>query len=178
MISLMKSKLHNIPVTEANPNYMGSVTIDEDYMDDVNLIENEQVQVLNKNNGERIWTYVIKGERGSKTIGINGPAAQRFTVGDKIIIISYAIMDYETAKNFKPLIKMFESPDDLINLRLNEENLTKPYKEHLESENLTKPYKEYIESFKKFEKDVTSTKEKAIEFLQSIGYLPYETTEK
>lgn len=96
------------PVTQANLDYMGSVTIDEDWMDDVNLIENEQVQVLNKNNGERIWTYVIKGERGSGIIGMNGPAVRKFQVGDPIIIISYAMMDEEKALDFKPLIKMFD----------------------------------------------------------------------
>lgn len=108
LLSMMKSKLHMCVVTQANLDYMGSVTIDEDWMDEVNLIENEQVQVLNKNNGERIWTYVIKGERGSGIIGMNGPAVRKFQVGDPIIIISYGMMDSETAKDFKPLIKMFE----------------------------------------------------------------------
>lgn len=105
---MMKCKIHNVKVTQSNINYIGSISIDEDWMDEVNLIENEQVQVLNKNNGERIWTYVIKGERGSGIIGMNGPAVRKFQVGDPIIIISYGMMDSETAKDFKPLIKMFE----------------------------------------------------------------------
>lgn len=104
----MKSKLHNIPVTEAKLDYMGSITIDEDLMEEVNLIENEQVQVLNKSNGERIWTYVIIGERGTNVIGINGPAARKFAVGDRIIVISYGMMDFDSALEFKPLIKIFE----------------------------------------------------------------------
>ena len=95
-------------VTQANLDYMGSVTIDEDWMDEVNLIENEQVQVLNKSNGERIWTYVIKGKRGSRIIGMNGPAVRKFQVGDPIIIISYCMMDFDSALEFKPLIKIFE----------------------------------------------------------------------
>jgi len=108
LIERLKSKIHRAPVTEANLGYMGSITIDEDYMDEVNLIDGEKVQVLNVNNGERIETYVIKGERGSKIIGINGPAARKFYVGDIVIVISYALMDFETAKNFKPLQLFFE----------------------------------------------------------------------
>jgi len=102
LIEILKSKIHRAKVTQANIDYIGSITIDEDYMEEVNLIENEKVQILNVNNGERIETYVIKGERGSKIIGINGPAARKFLVGDLVIVISYAHMDFETAKDFKP----------------------------------------------------------------------------
>lgn len=108
LIEVLKSKIHRVPVTQANLDYIGSITIDEDYMDEVNLIDGEKVQVLNINNGERIETYVIKGERGTKIIGINGPAARKFLVGDIVIIISYAQMDFESAKSFKPLQLIFE----------------------------------------------------------------------
>ena len=100
----MKSKLHCVQVTEANLNYMGSITIDEDLMDAANLIAGEKVQVLDNNNGERFETYVIKGERGSGCICLNGAAARRVQVGDVVIIISYALMDFEEAKQFKPTI--------------------------------------------------------------------------
>lgn len=89
---------------EANLHYIGSITIDEDLMDAANLIENEKVQVLNLDNGERLTTYVIKGTRGSGMICMNGPAARRISVGDTVIIISYATMDFEEAKSFKPAI--------------------------------------------------------------------------
>lgn len=108
LIERLKSKIHRVPITQANLNYVGSITIDEDYMDEVNLIDGEKVQVLNVNNGERIETYVIKGERGTKIIGINGPAARKFQVDDIVIIISYALMDFEKAKDFKPLQLIFE----------------------------------------------------------------------
>lgn len=101
-IEVCKSKIHKVTVTEANLQYVGSITIDEDLMDAANLIENEKVQVVNINNGERLETYVIKGERGSGTICLNGPAARKVAVGDVVIIISYALMDFEEAKNFKP----------------------------------------------------------------------------
>ena len=104
MIEVMKSKLHCVQVTEANLNYMGSITIDEDLMDAANLIAGEKVQVLDNNNGERFETYVIKGERGSGCICLNGAAARRVQVGDVVIIISYALMDFEEAKQFKPTI--------------------------------------------------------------------------
>jgi aspartate 1-decarboxylase len=103
-IQVLKSKLHRVRVTEANLNYIGSVTIDEDLMDAANLIEGEQVHVFNYSNGERIITYVIKGERGSGVICLNGPAALKFKVGDNAIIISYARMDFEEAKKFKPAV--------------------------------------------------------------------------
>lgn len=101
-IEVCKSKIHKVTVTEANLQYVGSITIDEDLMDAANLIENEKVQVVNINNGERLETYVIKGDRGSGTICLNGPAARKVAVGDVVIIISYALMDFEEAKSFKP----------------------------------------------------------------------------
>jgi aspartate 1-decarboxylase len=103
-IEVVKSKIHRVTITEADLNYIGSITIDEDLMDAANLIENEKVQVVNINNGERLDTYVIKGERGTGTICMNGPAARRVAVGDIIIIISYATMDFEKAKTFEPAI--------------------------------------------------------------------------
>ena len=102
LIEVCKSKIHRVKITQAELHYVGSITIDEDLMDAANLIENEKVQVVNVNNGERLETYVIKGERGSGMICMNGPAARRAQVGDVIIIISYAQMDFEQAKQFKP----------------------------------------------------------------------------
>ena len=107
LIEVLKSKIHRVQVTEADLNYMGSITIDEDLMDEVNLIENEKVHVLNLSNGERIETYVISGTRGSEVIAINGAAARLFSVGDMVIILSFAQMDFENAKNFKPEIIVF-----------------------------------------------------------------------
>jgi len=104
LIEVLKSKLHRVSVTEANLNYIGSITIDEDLMDAANLIAGEKVQIVNNNNGERLETYVIKGERGSGSICLNGAAARRVQPGDIIIIISYALMDFEEAKKFKPTI--------------------------------------------------------------------------
>lgn len=101
-IEVVKSKIHKVSVTEANLQYVGSITIDEDLMEASNIIENEKVQVVNINNGERLETYVIKGERGSGSICLNGPAARKVEVGDVVIIISYASMDFEEAKSFKP----------------------------------------------------------------------------
>ncbi|MCF8359410.1 MAG: aspartate 1-decarboxylase [Prolixibacteraceae bacterium] len=103
-IEVCKSKIHKVTVTEANLQYVGSITIDEDLMDAANIIENEKVQVVNINNGERLETYVIKGERGSGTICLNGPAARKAAVGDVVIIISYAMLDFEKAKTFKPAL--------------------------------------------------------------------------
>jgi aspartate 1-decarboxylase len=103
-IEVLKSKIHRAIITEANINYIGSITIDEDLMDAVNLIENERVHIYNINNGERFDTYVIKGVRNSGVIGINGAAARKVAVGDLIIIVSYATMDFEEAKNFTPSI--------------------------------------------------------------------------
>lgn len=104
MIEVLKSKLHCVKVTEANLNYMGSITIDEDLMDAANLISGEKVQIVDNNNGERFETYIIKGERGSGAICLNGAAARKVQVGDTIIIISYALIDFEEAKRFKPTV--------------------------------------------------------------------------
>ena len=98
----MKSKIHRVRVTEANLNYVGSITIDEDLMDAAGLIEGEKVQIVNNNNGERIETYVIKGERGSGCICLNGAAARKTAVGDIVIIMGYGFMDFEEAKTFEP----------------------------------------------------------------------------
>lgn len=104
MIEVLKSKLHCVKVTEANLNYMGSITIDEDLMDAANMIEGEKVQIVDNNNGERFETYIIKGERGSGCICLNGAAARKVIIGDTIIIISYALMDFNEAKTFSPTI--------------------------------------------------------------------------
>ena len=104
MIEVLKSKLHCVKVTEANLNYMGSITIDEDLMDAANMIEGEKVQIVDNNNGERFETYIIKGERGSGCICLNGAAARKVIVGDTIIIISYALIDFNEAKTFSPTI--------------------------------------------------------------------------
>ena len=103
-IQVMKSKLHRVTVTEADLNYIGSVTIDEDLMDAANFIEHEKVQIVNLNNGERLETYIIKGVRASGKICLNGPAARKVSPGDMVIIISYALMDFEEAKSFKPTV--------------------------------------------------------------------------
>lgn len=104
MIEVLKSKIHCAQVTQANLNYIGSITIDEDLMDAANMIEGEKVQIVNKNNGERFETYIIKGERGSGCICLNGAAARKVVVGDTVIIISYALMDFEEAKTFRPSV--------------------------------------------------------------------------
>jgi aspartate 1-decarboxylase len=103
-IQVLKSKIHRVKVTEANLHYIGSITIDEILMEAANLIENEKVQVVNIDNGERLETYVIKGARGSGVICMNGPAARRVSVGDTVIVISYATMDFEEARKYKPVI--------------------------------------------------------------------------
>lgn len=104
MIEVLKSKLHCVTVTEANLHYMGSITIDEDLMDAAGLIAGEKIQVVNNNNGERFETYVIKGERGSGCICLNGAAARKVQVGDVVIIIAYALMNIDEAKTFSPTI--------------------------------------------------------------------------
>ena len=103
-INVLKSKLHCAKVTEANLNYMGSITMDEDLLDAANMIAGEKVQIVNNNNGERFETYIIKGERGSGCICLNGAAARKALVGDIVIIISYALMDFEEAKSFEPKV--------------------------------------------------------------------------
>ena len=112
MIEVLKSKLHCVRVTEANLNYMGSITIDEDLMDAANMIAGEKVHIVDNNNGERFETYIIKGERGSGCIGLNGAAARKVQVGDIVIIMSYAMMDFEEAKSFKPTVVF---PDSMTN---------------------------------------------------------------
>ena len=104
IIEVVKSKIHKVTVTDANLKYVGSITIDENLMDAADIIENEKVHVVNINNGERLITYVIKGERGSGMICLNGPAARKAEIGDVIIIISYGSLDYHEAKTFKPTI--------------------------------------------------------------------------
>ena len=104
MIEVLKSKLHCATVTEANLNYMGSITIDEDLLDAANLIAGEKVQIVNNNNGERFETYIIKGKRGSGCICLNGAAARKVQVGDVVIIIAYVLMDFEEAKSYTPTV--------------------------------------------------------------------------
>lgn len=114
-IQVLKSKIHRVKITQAELHYVGSITIDEALMEAANFIENEKVQIVNVNNGERLETYVIKGERGSGMICMNGPAARKVQVGDVIIIISYASMDFEEAKSFKPTIVFPDQNNRLIN---------------------------------------------------------------
>ncbi len=103
-IQILKSKIHRAVITEANLNYIGSLTLDEDLMNAANLIEHEKIQVVNINNGERLETYIIKGKAGSGIVCLNGPAARKGAAGDLVIIISYALMNFEEAKNFTPSI--------------------------------------------------------------------------
>lgn len=103
-IEVLKSKIHRVTVTQADLNYVGSITIDEALLEAANMIEGEKVQILDINNGERFETYIIKGERGSGSICLNGPAARKVQVGDIVIIVSYARMDFEEAKSFKPWV--------------------------------------------------------------------------
>ncbi len=112
LIEVLKSKIHRVSITDAQLNYVGSITIDEDLMDAANMIVHEKVTVVNANNGERLETYIIKGERGSGVICMNGPAARKAQKGDVVIIISYATMDFNEAKNFEPSILF---PDTLTN---------------------------------------------------------------
>jgi aspartate 1-decarboxylase len=114
-IEVLKSKIHRVRVTQAELNYVGSITVDEDLMDAVNFIEGEKVQVVNINNGERIETYVIKGARGTGTICLNGPAARRVAVGDLLIIMSYALMDFEEAKKYEPKLAFPNSDTNRLN---------------------------------------------------------------
>ena len=114
MIQRFKSKIHRATITQADLNYIGSITIDEDLMEAANLIEGERVQVVNNNNGERLETYVIRGERGSGVVCLNGAAARRAQVGDTVIIIAYAWMEVEQAKRFEPAVVF---PDEKNRLR-------------------------------------------------------------
>jgi aspartate 1-decarboxylase len=113
-IEVLKSKIHRVKITQAELHYVGSITIDEALMDAAHLIEGEKVQVVNINNGERLETYVIKGQRNSGTICLNGPAARRAQVGDLVIVISYASMELEEAKQFKPSL-IFPDPNNKLN---------------------------------------------------------------
>jgi aspartate 1-decarboxylase len=114
MIEVLKSKIHCARVTEANLNYMGSITIDEDLMDAANMIAGEKVHIVDNNNGERFETYIIKGERGSGCICLNGAAARKVQPGDIVIIMSYATMDFEEAKSFKPSLVFPDSATNII----------------------------------------------------------------
>ena len=104
LVQVLKSKIHRVKVTQAELNYIGSITIDPELMEAANMIEGEKVQIVNVNNGERLDTYIITGKRNSGEICMNGPAARKVTVGDIIIIITYAFMDFEEAKTFKPTL--------------------------------------------------------------------------
>lgn len=104
LVQVMKSKLHRVTVTQAELHYIGSITIDEDLMEAADLLEGERVQIVNINNGERLETYVIAGKRGSGEICLNGPAARKVAVGDVVIVISYAFMDREEARTYKPVV--------------------------------------------------------------------------
>ncbi|MEY5041848.1 MAG: hypothetical protein RLZZ414_1401 [Bacteroidota bacterium] len=116
-VQVMKSKIHRVTVTEADLNYIGSITIDEELMEASNIIEGEKVQIVNLNNGERLETYVIKGERKTGKICLNGPAARKVAVGDIVIVIAYGLMDFEEAKTFKSTIVF---PDTATNSLLNQ----------------------------------------------------------
>lgn len=111
---MMKSKLHRATVTEANLNYVGSITIDEDLMDAANLLENEKVQIVNNNNGARLETYVIKGNRGSGVICLNGAAARLVQPGDNVIIISYSLMTEEQARSYKPTVVILDAHNKAV----------------------------------------------------------------
>lgn len=115
-VTLMKSKIHRAKVTEANLNYVGSITIDEDLMDAANIIENEKVQIVNNNNGSRFETYVIPGKRGSGVICLNGAAARLVQPGDIVIIISYAIFESEEAASFKPSVIFVDENNKIVSL--------------------------------------------------------------
>jgi aspartate 1-decarboxylase len=112
-IEVLKSKIHRVKITQAELHYVGSIAIDEDLLDAANMIEGEKVTVVNINNGERLETYIIKGKRGSGTITLNGPAARKAQIGDMVVIFSYASMDFEEAKKFKPTL-VFPSPDNKL----------------------------------------------------------------
>ncbi|MBS1680992.1 MAG: aspartate 1-decarboxylase [Bacteroidetes bacterium] len=112
-IDVLKSKIHRVKITQAELHYVGSITIDETLMEAANIIEGEKVQVVNVNNGERLETYVIKGERNSGMVCLNGPAARLAHVGDIVIVISYASMEFEEAKKFKPSL-IFPTPNNKL----------------------------------------------------------------
>ena len=113
-IEILKSKIHRVKVTGADLNYIGSITIDKDLMDAANIIEGEKIQIVNNNNGERLETYVIPGSRGSGEITVNGAAARKVSIGDTLILITYASMSFEEAKNFKPSIIFPNEENNLL----------------------------------------------------------------
>lgn len=113
-IEILKSKIHRVKVTGADLNYIGSITIDKDLMDAANIIEGEKIQIVNNNNGERLETYVIPGSRGSGEITVNGAAARKVSIGDVLILITYACMSFEEAKNFKPSIIFPNEENNLL----------------------------------------------------------------
>lgn len=114
LIEVFKSKIHRVRVTQAELHYVGSITIDEDLMDAANLLENQKVQVVNINNGERLETYVIKGERGTGTICLNGPAARKVAVGDVVIVIAYGLIDEAKAKDHQPVVVFPDENNRLV----------------------------------------------------------------
>jgi len=115
-LEMLYSKIHRVTVTDANLNYVGSITIDEELMEKANLLVGQKVDIVNINNGERFSTYVIKGKRGSREICLNGAAARKVHVGDKIIIIAYASMDLEEAKKFKPKVIIVDDKNDIVEI--------------------------------------------------------------
>ena len=114
LVQVVKSKIHRVKVTGADLNYIGSITIDEDLMDAANIIEGEKIQIVNNNNGERLETYAIPGSRGSGEITVNGAAARKVSIGDVLILITYASMSFEEAKNFKPSIIFPNEENNLL----------------------------------------------------------------
>jgi len=120
--TIMKSKLHRATVTDAKLNYVGSITIDEDLMDAADIYINEKVQIVNNNNGERLETYVIPGPRGSGVICLNGAAARLVQPGDKIIIITYALMDSKDAKSFKPTVVFLGADNEVVEIKAEEKH--------------------------------------------------------
>ncbi|MEM6261305.1 MAG: aspartate 1-decarboxylase [Bacteroidota bacterium] len=114
LLSVFKSKIHRVKVTQAELNYVGSITVDADLLDAANILEGEKVQIVNINNGERLETYTIRGERGSGTICLNGPAARKVQVGDTVIVISYALMTPEEAKAHVPSIVFPDENNRLV----------------------------------------------------------------
>jgi len=115
-LEMLYSKIHRATVTDANLNYVGSITIDEELMEKANLLVGQKVDIVNINNGERFSTYVIKGKRGSRDICLNGAAARKVHVGDKIIIIAYASMDLEEAKSFKPKVIIVDDKNEIVEI--------------------------------------------------------------
>lgn len=115
LVHVVKSKIHRVKVTGADLNYIGSITIDEDLMEAANVIQGEKIQIVNNNNGERLETYVIPGPRGSGEITLNGAAARKVAKGDVLILISYALMDIEEAKKFKPSLVFPNEENNLLN---------------------------------------------------------------